>query len=656
MTFKKLAELFTAAMMIANASALLPASAEDTVLHNAGFENGTDGWSSFGGPSVTSSSVTAHGGTSALFISGRNDSWQGAALSSLLQAGKTYQFSAWVFSQTSDTIQLTLKYTDGSGNPQYKGIGSADSAGAWAEISASYDIPADATDILVYFQTASGTNDFFVDDVVIKGEAGWSTEALDKTPLKDVYAQYFKIGCAATPSEINTPISQDIVKHHFNSLTPGNELKPDAVLNQAGSQANGDNVTPAISFDAARYTLKFCEENHIPVRGHVLCWYSQTPDWFFKEGFKSDGQLVSKDIMNQRLENYIKAVMSQIKTEFPHLDIYCWDVVNECYMDDGSLRPAGTDPKNQESYWALIYGDNSYIEKAFTYARQYAPEGTKLFYNDFNEYIPAKRDAIYDMVSALKEKNLIDGIGMQSHLDVGYPDANLYKQCIEKFNQLGLEIQVTELDITDYDNGADSAKQVQAYHDIVNTIVEEKKAGANITALVFWGITDGTSWRSTGAPLLFNSDYSLKQTYKEVEALIPESEWGQSETEEITESESEETETEEITEQESKETETEEITESESEETETEEITESESKETEKNVSVSKLGDATLDEAVNIVDVIAVNKAVFGKESLSPEGLANIDFNKNQKADSDESLALLKYIVGLVTEEDLQNF
>ncbi|MBR0485471.1 MAG: endo-1,4-beta-xylanase [Oscillospiraceae bacterium] len=534
MTFKKMAGFFTAAMMIANASAsaVVPASAEDTVLHSADFENGTDGWASFGGTSVTTTNDVAHNGKASLYISGRTESWQGASLSgeSILQAGKTYQFNAWVQASGADTIQLTLKYTDSTGSAQYKGISSADSVkGTWSEISASYDIPADATDILIYFQTSSGTANFMVDDVTIKGEASWSTEALDRTPLKDVYAKYFKIGCAATPAEINTTISQDIVKHHFNSLTPGNELKPDAVLNQAGSQANGDNVTPAVSLDAARYTLKFCEENHIPVRGHVLCWYSQTPDWFFKEGFRSDGALVSKDVMNQRLENYIKAVLNQVSAEFPNLNVYCWDVVNECYLDDGSLRKGGTDPNNQESYWSLIYGDNSYIENAFTYARKYAPEGTKLFYNDFNEYIPAKRDAIYNMVADLKSKNLIDGIGMQSHLDVGYPDANLYKQCIEKFNQLGLEIQVTELDITDYDNGADSAKQVQAYHDIVNTIVEEKKNGANITALVFWGITDGTSWRKTGYPLLLNSDYSPKQTYNEVEAIIPESEWGKAE-------------------------------------------------------------------------------------------------------------------------------
>ncbi len=632
MTFKKFAEFLTAAMMMVNASAILPVSAEDTVLHNADFESGTDGWASFGGTSVTTVSSEHHEGSSCLYVSGRTDSWQGASLSgeSILLAGKTYQFNAWVQASGADTIQLTLKYTDGSGNAQYKGISSADSVkGSWAEINASYAIPDDAKDILIYFQTSSGTADFMVDDVTIKGEASWSTGALDRTPLKDVYANYFKLGCAATPAELNTTISQDIVKHHFNSLTPGNELKPDAVLNQAGSQAIGDNVTPAISLDAARYTLKFCEENHISVRGHVLCWYSQTPDWFFKEGFKSDGAVVSKDIMNQRLENYIKAVLNQVSVEFPNLDVYCWDVVNECYLDDGSLRKGGTDPSNQESYWTMIYGDNSYIEKAFTYARQYAPEGTKLFYNDFNEYIPAKRDAIYNMAADLKAKGLIDGIGMQSHLDVGYPDANLYKQCIEKFNQLGLEIQVTELDITDYKNGSDSAQQVQAYRDIVNTIVEEKKNGANITALVFWGITDGTSWRKDGYPLLLNADYSTKKTYDAVEALVPESEWGKAE-------EIQPTETETVP------------------ETETETVPETET-ESQPEAPAGRTGDADCNGTVNIVDVISINRAVLGKELLSDQGLANIDFNQNGKPDSEESLSVMKYIVGLISADEMKS-
>jgi endo-1,4-beta-xylanase len=65
----------------------------------------------------------------------------------------------------------------------------------------------------------------------------------------------------------------------------------------------------------------------------------------------------------------------------------------------------------------------------------------------------------------------------------------------------------------------------------MQAIIDEKKAGANITAVVFWGITDGTSWRKDGCPLLFNSDYSVKDSYRAVASLIPESEWNPTEVE-----------------------------------------------------------------------------------------------------------------------------
>ncbi|MEE5992664.1 MAG: endo-1,4-beta-xylanase [Oscillospiraceae bacterium] len=524
----KMACLMAAISIVSGTFSALPANADDVTLHSADFESGSGGWGSFGGTTISTTSSTAHSGSNSLYVSGRTANWNGTSLSldNLVSAGKTYQFSAWVLSSSKDNIQMTLKYTDGSGD-QYKYVCGGDATNdGWLQISGSYTIPADATGVLVYFQTGEGTNDFMIDDVTITGEANWSTAILDETPLKDIYANYFRLGCAAAASELSTTISQDVVKHHFNSMTLGNELKPDAVLDKWATQASGSNTVPVISLGAAAEQLAFCEQNNIPIRGHVFCWYSQTPAWFFREGFKDDGAIVSKEVMNQRLENYIKALTEQIAIEYPKLNVYCWDVVNECYLDDGSLRAGGTDPNNQESYWSLIYGDNSYIEQAFTYARKYVPAGTKLFYNDFNEYIPAKRDAIYNMAKNLSDKGLIDGIGMQAHLDVGYPDANLFRQAIDKYDSLGLEVQITELDITDYNANGDSDKVTKAYHDIVNTIVDAKKSGANITALVFWGITDATSWRASGYPLLLNGDYSPKGAYYEVKNAVPESEWG----------------------------------------------------------------------------------------------------------------------------------
>jgi endo-1,4-beta-xylanase len=519
---KRWAAALTAAALLAGMTAISTGAA-DSVLLSADFEGSTSGWLGFGPASVSYTNNDKHTGDCCLYVSGRSENWNGAFcdMDSTLTAGQSYKFSAWVNGKSGDTIQFMLKYKDSAGE-QYKQIGEA-SGGKWTEISASYDIPSDASGMLIYFQTAEGTNDFEVDDVTVTGQASWSEAALDRTPLKDIYANYFKIGCAATPAELTTPISQEIVKHHFNSLTIGNELKPDYVMDKDASQSSGK---IQVSLAQASSLLKFCEENHIPIRGHVFCWYSQTPAWFFKENFSDNGKLVSKDVMNQRLDDYIKAVIEAVSAQYPDLDVYCWDVVNECYLDEGNLRTGGTDTSKGESYWSLVYGDDSYIEQAFTSARKYAPKGTKLFYNDFNEYIPAKRDAIYAQCKKLKEKGLIDGIGMQSHLDVGYPDASLYRQAIDKFDSLGLEVQITELDITDYDSGADSDTVAKAYKDIMAQIVDAKKSGANITACVFWGITDGTSWRKTGYPLLLNADYSPKKAYDSVESAVPESEWG----------------------------------------------------------------------------------------------------------------------------------
>ncbi len=531
MKSKKILSALTAAVLLSASAALLPMYANaDDLLHSADFETGTNGWSSFGPTSVSATNNAAHSGSMSLWVGGRTENWNGAAcsMSGIMTAGESYTFSCYVLPNSgTDTIQLQIKYIDGDGKEVYNTLGQAEANNdSWAEISSNYAVPSDASDILLYFQTAEGTNGFYVDDISISGKAAWNTDSLDAASLKDIYANYFRLGCAATPAELNTPISQELVKHHFNCLTIGNELKPDYVLNKSATQAMGSNTEVAVSLDQARSVLTFCQENGIAVRGHVLLWHSQTPDWFFKENFSDSGNWVTKDVMTKRLENYIKAVMEAMEREFPDLEVYAWDVVNECFMDDGSLRPAGTDPSKEESRWTMIYGDSSYINLAFEYARQYAPSDCKLFYNDYNEYIPAKRDAICNKMTELAGANLIDGIGMQSHLDVGYPDASLYRQAIDKFNSTGLEVQVTELDITQYDNGGNLDRQTAAYESIMGQIVDAKRDGANITAVVFWGITDATSWRSDGSPLLFDGNYSPKDSYYAVANQIPESEWG----------------------------------------------------------------------------------------------------------------------------------
>lgn len=168
----------------------------------------------------------------------------------------------------------------------------------------------------------------------------------------------------------------------------------------------------------------------------------------------------------------------------------------------------------------------------------------------------------------------------------------------------------------------------------------------NMTLSKWWG-TEGATLNSV--TLVFDKEI----TYTDMEISVTAKEKQQPSTEATEETETEATETESVTETETEATETESVTETETEATETETQNESASEST---PAVTKIGDATEDGTVNIVDVIAINKAVMGKENLTPQALANIDLNKNGKADSEESLAILKYIVGMLTEDALVNY
>ena len=325
----------------------------------------------------------------------------------------------------------------------------------------------------------------------------------DAESLKDAFAGKFKVGTSVSPHEFST--GGDFIKKHFNSITPENELKPDSILDQQGSQQKGNNVNPQVSFrQGTQTTLKFCEDNKIPLRGHTLVWHGQTPDWLFKENFNSNGNFVSKDIMNQRLENFIKNTFEALKSQYPNLEVYAYDVCNEVFQGGGGgIRSA------QESKWMQVYGDDSYIINAFTYARKYAPSGCKLFINDFNEYMPAKTQNMYDMALKLKQLGVIDGIGMQSHLGVDYPSAQVYATALEKFISTGLDVQATELDI-----GHKGNEQAQAslFKEIFSLYVKNSQ---HMSAITLWGTHDSVSWRDDN-PLLFGPNYTPKPAYYSV--------------------------------------------------------------------------------------------------------------------------------------------
>ncbi len=490
---------------------------QTTVMYETDFEDGVNIFSGRDGiGTFTVVDTDAHSGTKSLKCTDRTKGWHGPqiALDGLLEPGVEYIASAWVKAAWYNQIKLSMEYTNSAGERKFNNLNSVVSQGDWAEITeVKFTVPKNVTKAYIYLECSDGA-DIFVDDFKITTAPEYEIQK-DIASLKDVYSPYFKIGGAVTSSELAPKPAQALIKKHYNSLTPGNELKPESILDKNATLAlvaQGDETNPQVNIAAAKEILDFCRDNDIAVRGHVLVWHSQTPDWFFKEGFSDTGDWVTKEVMLKRMENYIKNVFAALETEYPTVDFYAWDVVNEAWLDDGAARKPGGQSENANySGWVKVFGDNSFIEPAFEYARQYAPEGCKLYYNDFNEYMPGKTTAMVNMANDLKAKGLIDGIGMQSHLDVGFPTASTYKKALKAFAETGLDVQITELDITTSDlSESGFEKQAQLYSDVMDACVEYADS---ISAVVFWGTTDDKSWRASRCPLLFNEDFTAKPSY-----------------------------------------------------------------------------------------------------------------------------------------------
>lgn len=332
--------------------------------------------------------------------------------------------------------------------------------------------------------------------------------------LKEAFDGDFKVGVTTTSGYLSEEDRVTQIKENFNSITMENEMKPESLLDWDGSEKSKDGM-PVIKEETLEKALKAAQEAGIPLRGHTLVWYSQTPEWFFSKKYDPSKGYVDKATMKKRMESYIKQVLTYCKENYPGL-VYAWDVVNEAVGDDGNYRT--------ESMWYETYGDFSYIKDAFTFARKYAEEGTKLFLNDYNEYIAQKRDLLYAKVVELYDAGLLDGVGMQSHWDMDFPSVDLFETALEKYASIdGIEIQLTEIDMHNTDDSEEGLKkQAERYKEFFDVITKMKREGkANITSVTFWGLKDGESWLSgfkgeTSYPLLFTDDMEKKPCYESI--------------------------------------------------------------------------------------------------------------------------------------------
>lgn len=353
-----------------------------------------------------------------------------------------------------------------------------------------------------------------------------TTSITNDTNLLNTYGKEFeKVGNALVASEILDNTKLGYAKKEYNSITVVNEMKPDYILGNSAnlisvSEAKSlgyyipdnylESTVPKLDFTTVDKMLKACYDNGLSMRGHTLLWHSQTPDWYFRSGYSKTGSYVSQSVMDKRMEFFIKTYMGHICSNQYGSVIYAWDVVNE-YLH----------ASNSGSGWQQIYGNNLgtkpiFVKKAFEYAYQTLSyygltDKVKLFYNDFNTYMEVNN--VINLINYINsDKKICAGIGMQSHLNTTYPTVSYYKSALDAFAKAGFEIQITELDA-----GCTSlSEQSKYYYDLMSAILASKKAGANITALVWWGLSDDVSWRRSEKPLLYSNYTTKKEAYNSV--------------------------------------------------------------------------------------------------------------------------------------------
>ncbi|TCN00732.1 endo-1,4-beta-xylanase [Paenibacillus sp. BK033] len=298
---------------------------------------------------------------------------------------------------------------------------------------------------------------------------------LSKLPaLHSVYKDYFDIGAAVNLTTIAS--QKDVLTAHYNSLTAENDMKFERVHPSE----------EAYTFEAADKIADFAAANGMKLRGHTLVWHNQTPDWVFEA---PGGEPADRETLLARMKSHIDTVVGRYKGI-----IYCWDVVNEVIEDKSGVWL-------RESKWLNLAGEN-FIAKAFEYAHAADPNAL-LFYNDYNECNPEKRDKIIRLVQSLQAKQVpIHGIGLQGHWNLNGPSLAEIREAIERYAATGLKLQVTELDISVFDHddkrtdltepSADMLeRQAERYGQVFELFREYKEV---ITAVTFWGAADDYTW------------------------------------------------------------------------------------------------------------------------------------------------------------------
>lgn len=515
--------------------------------------------------------------------------------------GEEYEFSFWAklsddynkeLKDSQKTVQFQPYYENGDGKQEYDttGLISGTSAqileaGKWTKFEGTYKIPSGAKKVVIRILEQGDWQEpgscimgkYYVANVSMKKITKPKPEIEENIPdwkasVTESLGNGSIAGTAIMSSEISDDTLMALVKKHFNAVTFGNELKPDALFNyQIGQSVDSTTITfqgkelkvPVVNdkqenldFSRADAMLdKILEwnnanpNNKIRVRGHVLVWHSQTPEWFFHEDYDVAKPYADKETMNRRLEWFIFSVFDHYfgKAANGKYDglFYGWDVVNEAvngntYRDDKVISDASdtstSDTRHgSNSMWWRVYKSNEFIINAFKYANKYAPNDVELYYNDFGETDNTKCEGIVKLINDVKSADgtRLDAFGMQAHYNVDGFSAAQFKSVAKKYAQAAGKVQLTELDFkasSTYDGTAatresEYTKMAYCHKNLYEAIKALKAEGTNVSGLTVWGVIEPNSWLhsqsdlgggasgSAQCPLLFDGNYKAKPAY-----------------------------------------------------------------------------------------------------------------------------------------------
>lgn len=331
----------------------------------------------------------------------------------------------------------------------------------------------------------------------------------DIPALSKSYNGLFKIGAAVSPAIIRS--EGQMIAKHFNSITAENQMKFGIIHPEEDRY----------DFTAADEIAEFARSHHIALRGHTLVWHNQTSEWVFID--PATGGPASKELLLERLKRHIDTVVGR------YIGLaYAWDVVNEAIEDK-------TDKVMRETKWLELLGED-FLLHAFRMAHEADPNAL-LFYNDYNETNPVKRQKIYNLVRNLLDKGApVHGIGMQAHWNIYGPNLDEIREAIELYASLGVQLHITELDISVFrhdDKRTDLTEPTKEMLELQEKRYEEifrlfREYRSSITSVTFWGVSDSYSWLDhfpvrgrKNWPFLFDSKGDPKASFWRVVDSVP---------------------------------------------------------------------------------------------------------------------------------------